>query len=174
MVQHCQPSPRTSVEACDNECSRRAHGRGARCRHSTRRTAGVGGATLTIDASIDRWFTPEFRVNNPEIIKEHIEKVMRNDPAGYAAAYRVFAESDLVDELHQIRCPTMIVTGEHDIELESGDGSSHASATIPESTVHILPNLRHDILVEAPDEVANLLRAFLSPLPVAMRADGSG
>jgi (E)-2-((N-methylformamido)methylene)succinate hydrolase len=132
-----------------------------------------GGATLTIDASIDRWFTPEFRANNPEIIKEHIEKVMRNDPAGYATAYRVFAESDLVDELHQIRCLTLIATGEHD--MNSNPEMAHRMhQLIPESTVHILPNLRHDILVEAPDEVANLLRAFLSPLPVAMRADGSG
>jgi (E)-2-((N-methylformamido)methylene)succinate hydrolase len=131
-----------------------------------------GGATLTIDASIERWFTPEFRANNPEIIKQHIENVMRNDPAGYAAAYRVFAESDLVDELHKIRCPTLIVTGEHDIN-SNPQMARRMHELIPESTVRILPNLRHDILMEAPDEVANLLREFLSPEPVVTkRADG--
>jgi 3-oxoadipate enol-lactonase len=133
-----------------------------------------GGATLTIDASIERWFTPEFRANNPEIIREHIQNVMRNDPVGYAAAYRVFAESDLVEELQQIRCPTLIVTGEHDVN-SNPKMASRMHELIPESTVRILPNLRHDILVEAPDEVANLLREFLSPEPVvAKRADGGG
>jgi 3-oxoadipate enol-lactonase len=134
----------------------------------------TGGATLTIDSSIERWFTPEFRANNPEIIEQHIANIMSNDPAGYAAAYRVFAESDQVENLHKIRCPTLIVTGEYD--ANSNPGMAHRmQELIPEATVRILPNLRHDVLVEAPDTVAQVLREFLAPdLAVANRPSDSG
>src|SRR4029077_20283153 len=65
-------------------------------------------------AAIERWFTPEFRAGNPEIVERQIQRVLGNDPVGYAAAYRVFAESDPIVELGKISCPTLVMTGEHD------------------------------------------------------------
>ncbi len=38
-----------------------------------------------------------------------------NDPDCYAAAYRVLAETDFGGFLDQIRCPTLIATGEEDV-----------------------------------------------------------
>jgi (E)-2-((N-methylformamido)methylene)succinate hydrolase len=61
-----------------------------------------------------RWFTPEFRARHSEIIERQIQRVLGKYPAGYAAADRVFAESDVIDELHKITCPTLVMTGEHD------------------------------------------------------------
>jgi pimeloyl-ACP methyl ester carboxylesterase len=74
----------------------------------------AGGATGTVEAALERWYTPEFRAAHPEIVTQTRERVLRNDPAGHAAAYRVFAEGDLLEQLHHIRCPTLIATGEHD------------------------------------------------------------
>ena len=74
----------------------------------------AGGATGTVEAALERWYTLEFRAAHPEIVTQTRERVLRNDPAGYAAAYRVFAEGDLLEHLHHIRCPTLIATGEHD------------------------------------------------------------
>src|SRR5262249_8844697 len=73
-----------------------------------------GGASMTVADAVERWFTPEFRARHPEIIERQIQRVLRNDPAGYAAAYRVFAESDVIEELHKVSCPTLVMTGEHD------------------------------------------------------------
>ena len=119
-----------------------------------------GGATMTVGAAIERWFTPEFRARHPDIIDRQIERVMGNDPVGYAAAYRVFAESDVIDELHEIRCPTLVMTGEQDT------GSTAAMATaiherIADSRLVILPRYRHSLLIEATAEVVSELRAFL-------------
>ena len=71
---------------------------------------GRGGASMTVGAAIERWFTPEFRAQNPDIIERQIQRVLGNDPGGYAAAYRVFAESDLIDDLGKISCPTLVMT----------------------------------------------------------------
>ena len=81
-------------------------------------------------------------------------------PAGYLQAYRIFALSDLAEHLSQIRCETLVMTGEHD------PGSNVRMArlmneTIAISQLEILPNLRHSVLVESPQLVAEKLDLFL-------------
>ena len=121
---------------------------------------GRGGASMTVSAAIERWFTPEFRAQNPDIIERQIQRVLGNDPGGYAAAYRVFAESDPIDDLSKIRCPTLVMTGEHD----PGSTPTMAMAIherIAGSRLVILPRYRHSLLIEATAEVVGELRAFL-------------
>jgi len=111
--------------------------------------------------SLERWFSDEFRRANPELLERYAARNMENDPHCYAAAYRVLATTDLVDELDRIRAPTLVVTGEGDV------GSSPRMARlmherIPGSRLQILPGLRHSILVEAPEVVARLVEEFLA------------
>ena len=115
--------------------------------------------------SLDRWFSDEFRRANPELLERYAAQNMANDPACYAAAYRVLATTDLADELPAVRVPTLVVTGEGDI------GSNPRMARlvherIPGARLRILPGLRHSILVEAPDVVAGLVEEFLTGAPV--------
>jgi pimeloyl-ACP methyl ester carboxylesterase len=110
--------------------------------------------------SLDRWFTDAFRQANPELLEQYAARNMENDPACYAAAYRVLATTDLADELHRIQAPTLVATGEGDI------GSNPRMAQlihdqIPGSRLQVLPGLRHSILVEAPERVARLIAEFL-------------
>jgi (E)-2-((N-methylformamido)methylene)succinate hydrolase len=111
-------------------------------------------------ASLDRWFTDEFRAANPKLLEAYAARNQANDPACYAAAYRVLAETDLAARLHEITAETLVMTGEHD------QGSNPRMARlmherIAGSTLRILPVLRHSILVEAPDMVASVLGDFL-------------
>jgi (E)-2-((N-methylformamido)methylene)succinate hydrolase len=111
--------------------------------------------------SLDRWFTDEFRRANPEAIERHSAQNMANDPAAYAAAYRVLATTDLAEEIDRIQVPALVVTGEGDI------GSNPRMARLMHerirgSHLRILPGLRHSILVEAPTLVARLLEEFLT------------
>src|SRR5260221_11533793 len=46
-------------------------------------------------SSIERWFTDEFRQANPALIERYAARNRANDPACYAAAYRVLALTDL-------------------------------------------------------------------------------
>ena len=110
--------------------------------------------------SLDRWFTDEFRQAHPELIEQYAIRNQANDPASYAAAYRVLATTDLADRLPEITATTLVMTGEHD------QGSKPRMARlmherIAGSVLHILPRLRHSILIEAPDQVSSILREFL-------------
>jgi 3-oxoadipate enol-lactonase len=120
----------------------------------------TGGATGTVEAALERWYTPEFRAAHPEIIEQTRERVLRNHPAGYAAAYRVFAEGDLLERLDHIRCPTLIATGEHDAG-STPDMARRMHEKIAGSQLVILPRYRHGLLVEAAADVAGLLSDFL-------------
>jgi pimeloyl-ACP methyl ester carboxylesterase len=112
-------------------------------------------------ASLDRWFTDAFRAANPKLLEEYARRNQSNDPACYAAAYRVLAETDLADRLPEIKAETLVMTGEHDL----GSNPRMAAlihARIKGSILRILPTLRHSILIEAPDVVAGMLDDFLA------------
>lgn len=118
------------------------------------------------NASLSRWLAEDFQVRNPETIARLRTRDAENDPDCYAAAYRVLAETDFGGFLDQIRCPTLILTGEEDA------GSNPRMARymhdrIPGSKLCILPGLRHSILIEAPDVVANVMGDFLIKEKVA-------
>lgn len=113
------------------------------------------------DASLSRWLTEEFQARNPERISYLRERNAQNDPACYASAYRVLAETDFGGFIDQIRVPTLIATGEDD------QGSNPRMARfmherIVGSKLEILPGLRHSILTEAPDRVAAMLGEFFA------------
>ena len=110
--------------------------------------------------SVARWFTDAFRENNPDIIAAHAAANRKNDPAAYAAAYRVLAQTDLADRLHKITAPTLIATGDGDI------GSNPRMAQlmhekIAGSELVIMENLRHAAMTEAPERIAALISSFL-------------
>lgn len=120
-------------------------------------------------ASAARWFTDQFRAAHPEVVDSRLARIAANHKPSYAAAYRVLATSDLADDLHRITQPSLVMTGEFD------QGSNPRMARlmherIAGSELHILPGLRHSILLEAPDLVAGHLRRFLTaPQPQAGR-----
>ncbi len=118
-----------------------------------------GNAALA-EANRERWFTDEFRNACPEIVERRVAQVKACDARSYLHGFTVFATSDFADRLREIRVPTLVVTGEHDVAATPrmaklmGEGIAGAE-------VHILPHLRHSLLIEAPEKVGELLEAFL-------------
>jgi pimeloyl-ACP methyl ester carboxylesterase len=115
-----------------------------------------GGIPAVTAAAEDRWFTAEFRAGQPERVAQRMAELLANDTPSYAAAYTVFATSDLGHRLGEIRHPTLVATGENDV------GSNTRMARmmherIKDSRLEILPGLRHSVLVEAPGRIAELL-----------------
>jgi (E)-2-((N-methylformamido)methylene)succinate hydrolase len=119
------------------------------------------GIAAVTSAAQDRWFTPAFLAAHPDRVNRRLQQLQANDHKSYTAAYRVFAEADAGIDIGAIRAPTLVVTGEHD------QGSSPRMArllhqSIRGSRLEILPELRHSVLMEAPDLIAGLLDDFLA------------
>ena len=120
------------------------------------------GPAAGVDAALERWFTPAFRAEAPELIALVRSWIARNDAAVYAQVYRVLAEGDaeLARGLERIACPTLVMTGADD----PGNTPAMARAMaglIPGARLAILPGLRHMALAESPPAVSEPLRAFL-------------
>ena len=120
-----------------------------------------GQLDTNIEMAMERWFSPTFRRDHPERVQKRIDELRATSPEGYLKAQRVFVQSDLADELDNIQCPPLIMTGEFD------PGSNVRMARfmherIEGSQLEILTGLRHSILVEAPEKVAGKLDRFLA------------
>jgi pimeloyl-ACP methyl ester carboxylesterase len=121
------------------------------------RTQGIAAIT---GAAQNRWFTDGFIAAHPELVMKRMQELKANHPESYAAAYTVFSTSDLEERLVEIVAPTLVATGEFDV------GSNTRMArfmhkVIKGSELRILPGLKHSVLVEAPEVVAEMVGKFL-------------
>jgi (E)-2-((N-methylformamido)methylene)succinate hydrolase len=119
-----------------------------------------GGAGGHLDQAVSRWFTDGFRQAHPEVIEGRKKRIMANDPRCYAAAYRVLAAYDLADDLPTIEHETLVATGEFD-QGSNTRMSRLMAERIPHAQLRILPGMKHALLLECPDLLADLIRSFV-------------
>jgi pimeloyl-ACP methyl ester carboxylesterase len=142
------------------------HGRGAEERAAIGRrldTARHAGPAATVDAALARWFTDDFRARQPEIMDLVRRWMTANRKEVYAAIYRVLAEDDaeIAGPITEIRCPTLVMTGDRDAG-NSPDMARRMASAIPGARVAILPGLRHMALAENPAAFNAPLVSFLT------------
>jgi pimeloyl-ACP methyl ester carboxylesterase len=116
------------------------------------------GRMATMDAALDRWFTPDFRQDTPSVMQ--LVRAWREivDPESYAEAAMVLAVGvrELVRPQPPISCPTLVVTCEND--TGSTPSMSRAIGTeIDGAEVQIIGRLQHLGLIEEP-------AAFIGPI----------
>lgn len=121
------------------------------------------GPGATIDAAIERWFTPAFREARPDAIAAIRAAILRNDRAIYHKLYRVLAEGEpeLTAEIGAVRAPTLIMTctddpGNHPAMSEG------MARLIPGAELEILAGLRHMGVWEAPGKYTDAILDFLA------------
>jgi pimeloyl-ACP methyl ester carboxylesterase len=121
------------------------------------------GPSSTVEAALQRWFTDDFRAQNPAMMDKVRGWVLGNNPATYPDYYRILASGidEIVGPKPPITCPTLVVTGDEDY----GNGPEMTLAIAAEivgAQTLILPGLRHMALMQAPDLTNTPLLAFLT------------
>ena len=124
--------------------------------------AAAGGPGATLDATIERWFTPEFRAAHGDFIERVRGWVLANDPLDYALCREVlaFGVVELIRPQPPIEHATLVMTSEHD----SGSTPAMSQAIASEiagAEVIIVPQLRHMGLTENPSFFITALSEFL-------------
>ena len=66
------------------------------------------------DASIARWFTPDFAQANPEQAKRITDMLAATSPQGYAANCAAVRDADFRDQLGTIEVPMLVIAGTED------------------------------------------------------------
>ncbi len=127
--------------------------------------ADAEGPRALIEAALERWFTPHYRANRPDVVDRIRQRLNDNDRYGFLAAYRVFAgdDAEFAGRLQDIGCPTLVVTGGDDPGSTPAMTLAMAEA-IPNARSRVLPGLRHMAPVEGAAEVGTLIGDFLATL----------
>lgn len=118
------------------------------------------GIPQVLETLKDRWFTPEFGQRRPDVIERRMQQVIDTDPDVFLSVFDIYAETEMSPWLHEIRQPCLVLTGENDGGCNPRLNRQIADA-LPDSELVILPVLRHAILLEAADQVAPPVKAFL-------------
>jgi pimeloyl-ACP methyl ester carboxylesterase len=122
----------------------------------------AGGPGATLDATIERWFSPDFRAGNTDFIEQVRGWVLANDANNYALCRQAlaFGVVELIRPAPPIKHPTLVMTCEND--SGSTPAMSRAIASeIDGSRVVVVPQLKHMGLTENRALFIAELRDFL-------------
>ena len=118
------------------------------------------GIEKTLITLTNRWFTDDFIKNNSDLVQQRLKQVVNTDPKVFLNVFRIYAKTEMAPWLEKITAPSLILTG----ELDSGCNprlNRLIAEKLPNSKLVILDNLKHSILIEAPDIVAEQVKKFL-------------
>lgn len=111
--------------------------------------------------TVDRWFSPAFRAEHPQIYAQMLAMFRRTSLPGYQAYLDMFVEMDFDSRLNEIQRPTLLVAGEHDTGGGPVPDMVRMAQAIPGARLEIIPGTGHLPPIEAPDAFARVLDTFL-------------
>lgn len=112
----------------------------------------------SITGPLDRWFG----AGEAQARDQVAAWLSAVSTAGYAAAYRAFAEGDLAyaDRLGDILCPALVLTGDGDAN-STPQMTEAMAAMMPKGRAHVIAGHRHMVNLTAPDAVSEALADWL-------------
>lgn len=119
------------------------------------------GMVRIAELSNQRWFTAEFRARRPDILARTTRSLLQQGCEVHAGMWEMIAGLDLEALLPALSCPTLVVTGDADINAPPAAARQMASA-IGSSSLKVLPKVGHFPPFEVPDAFNELLRDFIS------------
>lgn len=115
-----------------------------------------------IDTVINFLFTASTQSGQPDTVDFWRKKILATDPVKmYGMAKATFERTNIVDQLPQIKVPTLVVTSEKDVS-RTWDETLQMVNAIPGARFARVPQAGHLSAVEQPEWSTKLIQAFLS------------
>ena len=123
-------------------------------------TIRAGGMAAVLQPSLERWFTADTRAVRPDIIDRVTKTLLSDDPETQASIWELIATLNIENRLGEVRCPTLVLVGEHDPSTPPSVAGALGKA-IPGATTMVIPNASHMVTVESPLAINDALIGFL-------------
>ncbi|MBV8271028.1 MAG: 3-oxoadipate enol-lactonase [Cupriavidus sp.] len=81
-------------------------------------------------AVVDKWLTPDFSAQQPELVQRLQAMLGATNASGYAANCLAVRDSDLRRDIQRIQAPTLVIAGSGDLPTPPADGR-YLADTIP-------------------------------------------
>ncbi len=118
------------------------------------------GMSEVAEATLARWFTPEFHQAHSEKIERVRQMLMNTDPRGYAACSAAIRDMDLRDSIADITARTLVIAGALDPATPPAHAEFIASKIAGSKLVTL--DCAHLSNVERADEFNSALLEFLA------------
>ena len=125
----------------------------------------TAGNPNTFESAVDAINTNCFSEGAQQsIVQLSKQSMLKMRPPVLLGDFLACNEFNVIDQLEKINIPTLVVCGVED-KMTPPKFSESLKAGIANSTLHILNHAGHMVMLEQPDEVADLLKRFLDGLP---------
>ncbi len=118
------------------------------------------GAIPVLSTFVERWFTDAFIEAHPDVIEARLQQIKDMSEAVFLSVFWIYATTEMAPWLHEIKQPCLVLTG----ELDGGCNprlNRFIHDQLQDSSLIILPDLKHSLMIEASDQVLPHLRNFL-------------
>jgi len=119
-----------------------------------------------IEGNLGKWYRlveEMYRLTPADYKREVIEKQKAIGPAVMLNDFLCCDKFDIMDRVHEINVPTLIICGELDV-MTPVKYANYLAAKITNSRVVIVPQAGHFILAEKPDVVNKAIEGFLTEI----------
>lgn len=113
------------------------------------------------DAVLERWLTPEYAAEHPEVRAELRAMLTSTSPDGYAACCGAIERMDLRGELAGVSAPTLVISGAQDPSTPPQHQELIASS-VANSRHEVIDPGAHAVAVEQPEAVNRLILEHLT------------
>ena len=110
------------------------------------------------DSALANAIVPDGRVNIPDEVRRYKSLTLAGR-VGWEPPY--LHDRKLLDRLHRIAAPALLIWGEQDRFVPLANGRAYA-ANLPKAALKVLPGVGHSAIMEAPEQCMALIAPFLS------------
>ena len=105
---------------------------------------------------------PGWVERHPEAAAEEMERMLSHPRGAMRGVTAIPRSYDSIEaQAAQIRCPTLVIWGEHDVRSHWGP---RMEETIPDARLLRIPEAGHHVTLDAPDAVTAAIATFLAEL----------
>lgn len=119
-----------------------------------------GGIGAIADATVSRWFTPDFPARDPDAVRAIREMVLATSSDGYCASAEALKGLDFAPRLPEIRVPVLYLAGAQDAGAPAAVMRQLHEAT-PGSRYVELPATGHISVIESPAAFRSAVTGFI-------------
>lgn len=119
------------------------------------------GMSAIVPATLERWFTAQFRQRRPEVVARIAERIRATPVAGYIGCAHAISRINLTARLDAIACPVLVIVGEEDRGTPPSMAEEIVQA-IPGARLERIAEAAHLANLEQPEAFNAALRGFLA------------
>ena len=117
------------------------------------------GLAATVEGTMERWFTKDFREREPRKVQSVTEMFLATKPEGYIACGEAVRDMDHREIIKSIAAPTLIIAGRHD-PATTVEAAEFIRSRIPRASLTVL-EAAHLANVEQPHDYTEAVLGFL-------------